>query len=396
MWQIGQSGQPATVRPDDPQVVRAIAVGQKHDLTFVVAPDRDTIAKPVPHERAALTVFERQREDVVFLAARPGQDPSLVGGQGPQRDLLGRFVERLERTGNALGRRVEGQPCDAHAGVFRHEGQPAGTHRGQVREPARTARDLLERPTGSSRRRIDRDAPDVERAAAIGQEVQHAAVAGPDRVPVERTVVGHCDDVGSVGGHREDVALTATWHQAPESDAATLGRPGRLRDVLLREQGRLGRLQVDDPALGCPRPHRGVVDSVGTEDDAPAVGRPRGVVAEVGQPPHRLAGGAHHEDAAAVALGTKRDALAVGRVGGVVVVGAGTGGKVDRVVAADALQHQVLPARVAAGDVDHGLAVGGERRKPLGALSVGDRLQFGAETGGAGVGRRRAQPTPRG
>ena len=213
-----------------------------------------------------------------------------------------------------------------------------------------------------------------------------AAVRGPGRAPVESGVVRHLEParlrLRAVRGHRPQVALTPVPAQAPVGDPPPVRRPRRLHRVEVavrrRHRAALAGRDVDRPDLVvAARPVGGVGERTRGHRDLAAVGGPGRVVAEVGQPPHRLAGRAHDEDPAPVSLGPERDRLAVRREGGLVVVGRGVGGQVLGIAPADPQEEEVetLPGL---GGVDDALPVGGDRGLLLdaglvGQLDEGDR-----------------------
>ena len=165
-----------------------------------------------------------------------------------------------------------------------------------------------------------------------------SAVGRPDRVPVEVAVVGEATRLAAspARGDRPEVALPAVA-QAPERDArarsatsSAAPRPAP-RDVRRRFSPR----RDVDGSTSAPRRVAAVgpsgwITPVLKTTICRAVRRPGRVVAEVGQAPHRLAGRAHDEDAAAVALGAEGDLRAVGREGGLGVVVGRVRGQVDR------------------------------------------------------------------
>ena len=164
-------------------------------------------------------------------------------------------------------------------------------------------------------------------------------------------------------------------------------RPRRLHrvEVAVRRCHRaaLAGRDVDRPDLVvAARPVGGVGERTRGHRDLAAVGGPGRVVAEVGQPPHRLAGRAHDEDPAPVSLGPERDRLAVRREGGLVVVGRGVGGQVLGIAPADP-QEEDVEALPGLGGVDDALPVGGDRGLLLDAGLVGE-----LDEGGGGRPRR--------
>ena len=99
----------------------------------------------------------------------------------------------------------------------------------------------------------------------------------------------------------------------------------------------LSRFTIQSPLRG-PRPAGLSVHAFGCVDDLPAAWRPCRVVAAVRQPPHGLARTPHDEDAAAVAAGSEDDSIAVRREGRLLIVGRRVLRKIDRGLAADALE----------------------------------------------------------
>ena len=94
----------------------------------------------------------------------------------------------------------------------------------------------------------------------------------------------------------EDVALPAGV--APVDDALARRRPGRLDRVAVDHLPRRAAGGVDDVQRALAQARRRIDDLFGGERDLLAVGRPRGIEADLGDAPHRLARRAGDEDAA--------------------------------------------------------------------------------------------------
>ena len=153
-------------------------------------------------------------------------------------------------------------------------------------------------------------------------------------------------------------------------------------------------LDLDDPELAAGVARHRIEDLLGGVDQPAPVGRPRRIEAGVGDAPHRLAGGAHDEQPAAVALGAEGDALAVGREGRPAVVGR-IGGERNRAIAADPQQVEIEVARRRARVDDHP-AVRRQRRLEFGARQLGqtperERTRFAAGGGAWRALRKRAE-----
>jgi len=142
-----------------------------------------------------------------------------------------------------------------------------------------------------------------------------------------------------VRGDRPEVALRTGAPEAPVRDPVPAGRPGRVCGVPAAHEPSMAILHPDRPEVAV---EAGAVEGgfgrVLGNDDLRAVGRPRGVEAGIAQAAHRLAGGAHDEDAAALASGAEGDVFPVRRECGRDVVRGRVLGEVDGVPPADALE----------------------------------------------------------
>ena len=179
------------------------------------------------------------------------------------------------------------------------------------------------------------------------------SVGRPDRVPVERRVVGQrdrrCLRVARIDRHQ--IALRVLVDD-PVRDAIAVRRPARLRRTsFFREQALRAVAHVDDPELAVRAAAARIeFDALGGADELRAVGRPGGIRAEIADAVPCFAGRAHDVDAAAIDVGAERDPIAVGREGGLAAVAVVR--QIDRVAAVDALQKDV-----AVSGEDEGLAI---------------------------------------
>src|SRR5262245_37716423 len=164
-------------------------------------------------------------------------------------------------------------------------------------------------------------------------------------------VVGHVRRLAAEGGHRPDVAL-GFLAISPTGNAKPARRPLRLRGVIARDEPPLAVANRKNPELAQPGGAVGGTNYIFPRaKNLPAVGRPgRMIVVPCRrQPPDRLSGRSHHENAAALALRTKCDPFAVGGEGRLSVVLRAVFCQVANPPAADILPVDVPVARRAAG-----------------------------------------------
>ena len=100
------------------------------------------------------------------------------------------------------------------------------------------------------------------------------------------------------------------------------------------------------------RPH----NIFGGTDDFLPVGGPGRIVAEVGEPSDRLAGGTHQKDAPTVPLGTECDTLSIWRKGRLGIVCRRILREIDWILAADPLGINV-PVPLQISGVDKGFSI---------------------------------------
>src|SRR5947199_10512169 len=81
---------------------------------------------------------------------------------------------------------------------------------------------------------LDRYSPKVAIAATIAGKVQIVSIRGPDRVPVQCSIVRNGNGSGSIWAYGPDIAL-ATLLVDPISDTMSVGRPMRLYSVSVRD-----------------------------------------------------------------------------------------------------------------------------------------------------------------
>ena len=216
---------------------------------------------------------------------------------------------------------------------------------------------------------VDRDPPEVHAAAAVAREVERLPIRRPDRVPVDRWIVCHGNRRAAGRGNRPDVPLRGLPRNRPERDPVAVRRPARLDRVAGEELPLLAGRDVDRPELRDAGSREWLVDGFGRDDDLLSVGRPGGVLPDVRKPPDRLARRTHDEDAAAPALGPERDRRAVRGERGLGVVLGRVLRQVDRVVAANSLEVDVVVSRLA-GNVREAASVRRQRRELLHSLLV--------------------------
>src|SRR4029077_4976761 len=154
---------------------------------------------------------------------------------------------------------------------------------------------------------VDRSSPQVHAAAAVADKVEVLAVRRPDRVPVEVGGVGDKDRPATGTGNGPDPPPAGAGGHPPIDDAPAVRRPARLYGIAAENEPASAGRHLDAPDFALGPPGLRTAHPFGRDQDLLAVGRPRRVIAEVGQAADRLAGGPHEENAAARELRAEGD-----------------------------------------------------------------------------------------
>src|SRR6202023_1278176 len=341
---IAHQGEIAAVGPDGPGLIGAAAVGIEGNERAVGRPARHAVLGAAGGQLAEAGAIRMDHEEVLSRSGGVEKDPRSIRRRVDGIDLSRASGHRCRRTGHAAGPRIEVHALDVRLALVRGISEVTAVAR-EGEEPAPWSGcgdrfDIAEHLAGLL---VDRDPPEVHRAAAIARKVEIPAVRRPDRVPVHVVVVGHPGGVAAGDRQRPDAAPAAGIH-CPEGDALAGRRPARLDAVSLPELLLLVIRDANPPELAhALTTDRRIGDAFGGEDDLSAVRRPGRAVAECRQAPRGLAGSAHDEDTAALALGAEGDVLAVGGEGRMGVVRDRIGAQVPGIGTVDPLRVDMRP-----------------------------------------------------
>lgn len=210
-------------------------------------------------------------------------------------------------------RRIEGDPADRRVEVEGGEHQRTVGADAHVPDGRRRRRDgdrIAGRP---ARRLVDRDAPEVHRAAAVARKVQEAPVARPRGIPVARFA---CSDLHPRAASERlypHVAICAGEQrsrcidrESPESHETSIGRHARVDGVRRGDPAPASRGDVDRPYLARRLTPVWVATRFGAVNDFAAVRCPGRIGSAVDQPSHTLAVRVHHEQPVAVIAGRRK------------------------------------------------------------------------------------------
>src|SRR5262249_42674221 len=156
-------------------------------------------------------VAAHDEEILLLLSGGAEGEPLAVGRNVGGGSFPRPFRDPARLSDGALARRVEPAALEGCALVPLDVAEPAAVSREtEVLAVRGGGRDRLRSTKHLARLLVERDAPEVHRAAAVAREVEVSSVGGPHGIPVEEEVVRHRDGLSAAGRDGPDVALSSS------------------------------------------------------------------------------------------------------------------------------------------------------------------------------------------